>query len=79
MSSNRTTKEKENKEIKETKDISGEDRQRRPDNRILRDLIRILILNQLLGREFPNRPHFPVRPPMRPLFPREDRIYEHYF
>lgn len=78
-SSSHSTKETENKELKEKRDVSREDRQRRPDNRILQDLIRILILNRLLGRDFPNRPHFPIRPPMRPPFPREDRIYEQYF
>ena len=76
--SNRTTKEKESVEVKETKNIL-EDRQRRPDNKILRDLIRILILNRLLGREFPNRPHFPSGPSLMPPFPRKDRIYEQYF
>lgn len=83
-SSNRSVKDKsnrENKEIQETR----EDRQRRPDNRILRDLIKILILNQLIRGNFPNRPpHHPSRPPMpprppvRPPFPREDRFFENY-
>lgn len=46
-----------------------ESRQRRPNNPLLRDLIRILILNRLLGGGFfPGRPHRP-RPPMRPPFP----------
>lgn len=57
----------------------GEDRQFRPiRNRTLRDLIRILIIRELLGRAgFPGhrppmRPPFPgrpPRPPMRPPFP----------
>ena len=57
----------------------GEDRQFRPiRNRTLRDLIRILIIRELLGRPgFPGnrppmRPPFPgrpPRPPMRPPFP----------
>ena len=46
-----------------------ENRQRRPNNPFLRDLIRILILNRLLGGGFfPGRPPHP-RPPMRPPFP----------
>ena len=48
-----------------------ETRQRRPQNNILRDLIRILIIRELL--RFPNRPGRP-RPPfpggIRPPFPR---------
>jgi len=52
-----------------------ENRQRRPNNPLLRDLIRILILNRLLGGgrfpERPPRPPFPGpgRPPVRPPFP----------
>lgn len=79
-SSNRSISEK-NKEIQETRESQREDRQRRPDNRTLRDLIKILILNQLIGGNFPNRPQRPPRPPMpptRPPFPREDRFYENY-
>ena len=79
MPANRTAKENEDKELKETRDIVRENGQRRPNNRILQDLIRILILNRLLGQDFLNRPHFSTRPPMRPPFPREDRIYEQYF
>lgn len=45
-----------------------ENRQRRPNNPLLRDLIRILILNRILGGNFPGRPPRP-RPPMRPPFP----------
>lgn len=87
-SSSRILKDKQNKEIKETtetRDLEKESRQRRPNNRTLRDLIRILILNRLLGGNFPHRPpHHPPRPPMphrppvRPPFPREDRFYENY-
>ena len=46
-----------------------ENRQRVVRNRTLNDLIRILLLRELLGRpRFPGRPPFrpPVRPPMRP-------------
>lgn len=79
---NITIKEKQNKENRETNKKETEDRQRRPDNRFLRDLIRILILNRLLGgfpnRPRPPRPHMPQRPPVRPPFPREDRFYENY-
>lgn len=42
----------------------GEDRQERRRNNTLRDLIKILILNQILGGGFPIRPPFPGRPPM---------------
>lgn len=45
-----------------------ENRQRRPQNPFLRDLIRILILNRILGGNFPGRPPHP-RPPVRPPFP----------
>lgn len=54
-----------------TKETRSEDRQFR--NRGLQDLIRILLIRELLGRpgRFPgNRPPFPSqRPPMRPPFP----------
>ena len=48
-----------------------ETRQRRPRNRFLNDLIRILILRELFGRFpiRPIRPPFPGRPPMRTPFP----------
>lgn len=53
------------------KEKRGEDRQFR--NRGLQDIIRILLIRELLGRpeRFPgNRPPFPPnRPPMRPPFP----------
>lgn len=45
-----------------------ENRQRRPHNPLLRDLIRILILNRILGGGFPHRPPRP-----RPPFPRRTR------
>ena len=62
--SNRTIN---NEQIRKTADV--ENRQRRPSNPFLRDLIRILILNRLLGEGFflDNPPH--IRPPMRPPFP----------
>lgn len=53
-----------------------ENRQRRPNNPLLRDLIRILILNRLLGGGFPHRPPKPRPPfpgPGRPPFPRRTR------
>lgn len=61
---------KENREAVENR----ESRQRR--NPFLQDLIRIMILNRLLGNSFPNRPQNP-RPPMppRPPYPR----YNQYF
>ena len=72
---NRATKssrvDSQKQDIKEVR----EDRQRRPGNNSLRDLIRILILNQLLGGNSPNRPPRPPRPPFppnRPPYPRDD-------
>lgn len=51
------------------KNSEVENRQIRPNNPFLRDLIRILILNRLLGGGFlQGRPPRP-RPPMRPPFP----------
>lgn len=63
-----------------------ENRQRRLQNPFLRDLIRILILNRILGGNFPHRPPRP-RPPMRPPFPGgprppmkpQPRDYDDYF
>lgn len=60
-----------------------ENRQRRPQNPLLRDLIRILILNRLLGGNFQGRPPY-QRPPVRPPFPGgprppQNRDYEDYF
>lgn len=74
---NGNAESKENRESGENR----EDRQRRPNDNTLRDLIRILILNQLLGGNFPSRPPRPPRPrpPMRPPFPRNDEIYGEYF
>lgn len=69
-----------NEQLRKTPEI--ENRQRRPNNPLLRDLIRILILNRLLGGNSPNRPSRP-RPPVRPPFLRETRIenenYEKYY
>lgn len=67
-----------NNEVQKNKDnlrnMEVENRQRRPNNPLLRDLIRILILNRLLGggsQGRPPRPPFPGpgRPPVRPTFP----------
>lgn len=57
-----------------------ENRQRRPNNPFLKDLIRILILNRLLGGNFPNRPPHPRPPfPGEPRPPRpEPRNYNNY-
>ena len=59
----------ENRDLKSSKDrsevrSSEETRNRRPNNPLLRDLIRILILNRLFGNQRPG-----PRPPMRPPFP----------
>lgn len=92
-SNNSKTTSQKQVESRETKDLKSQDkqenrdaqesRQRRPNNPLLRDLIRILILNQLLGGGFfpgrppvrppfpgPGGPGMPPRPPMRPPFPR---------
>lgn len=71
-SGNRNTSSRVKTETaKEIPQNRGEDRQFR--NRGLQDLIRILLIRELLGRpgRFPgNRPPFPPnRPPMRPPFP----------
>jgi hypothetical protein len=50
------------------KEPERETRQRRPGNRLLRDLIRILILRELFDRR-PPRPPFPGPRPPRPPFP----------
>lgn len=65
-----TNKNISNEQVKRNVEI--ENRQRRPNNPFLEDLIRILILNRLLGGFFPGRPPRP-RPPMRPPFPRGPR------
>lgn len=66
----------------ELRNVGAENRQRRPNNPLLRDLIRILILNRLLGGNFLQRPPRP-RPPMRPPFeggprPPQPRNYDDY-
>lgn len=63
-SGNRNTPSNAKAEKETTKETRGEDRQFR--NRGLQDLIRILLIRELLGRPG-NRP--PQRPPMRPPFP----------
>lgn len=46
---------------------------RRPNNSTLLDLIKILILNQILGRPtHPGRPPMPPRPPRPPMRPRDE-------
>lgn len=65
-----TNKSVSNEQIK--RNVEVENRQRRPNNPFLEDLIRILILNRLLGGFFPGRPPRP-RPPMRPPFLRGPR------
>lgn len=75
-----TVRNLNHEQVRKTPEI--ENRQRRNNNPLLRDLIRILILNRLLGGNFPNRPPRP-RPPIRPPFPRDRRLenenYEDYF
>lgn len=82
-------KQTENREVKDSKKqqesvenrSTNESRVPRTNNPLLRDLIKILILNQLLGGNFPGRPPMrppfpghggpgvPPRPPVRPPFP----------
>lgn len=93
---NRTTNAKTNivrnvPEVEAKRQVSQtENRQRRPNNPLLRDLIRILILNRILGGGFPIRPPRPRPPfpgPRRPPFPGgpgmpprpQPRDYEDYF
>ena len=63
---NRSVENRENKNTQDKRDSrpAEEKRQRRPNNPLLRDLIRILILNRLFGRNRPGN-----RPPVRPPFP----------
>lgn len=65
--------------------MNSNNRQNRPNtNPFLRDLIKILILERLLGGGvFPGRPPRPPRPPVRPPFPggprqllTEERMFE---
>lgn len=49
-----------------TKEVQEEEKRSTPGNPILRDLIKILVLNQLIN----NRPPRPGRPPMPPPPPR---------
>lgn len=67
------------------KNLEIANRQRKPNNSLLRDLIRILVLNRLLGRNLGPRPPY-LRPPIRPPFPREgilqrqeSKNYDDYF
>lgn len=57
---------RDSKISQEKKESRGkeENRQRRPNNPLLRDLIRILLLNRIFGNQRPG-----PRPPMRPPFP----------
>lgn len=57
----RKTSSKDIRENKENKD-NRDDRRRRPNNQILRDLIKILILNQILSRNFTGMPLFSRNP-----------------
>lgn len=62
---NRNTSQQKTENVKEDR---GENRQFR--NRGLQDLIKILLIRELLGRPGDHRPPFPPhRPPMRPPFP----------
>lgn len=77
-----TTNRTETKNSTQTKSLEREDRNIRLNNYVLNDLIRILLIRELLGRPgntFPIRPGFPPIPGGRPPFrPRLDGygIYE---
>ena len=86
---NRTSENREARVTKEKADVRSidENRNRRPNNPLLRDLIRILLLNRLFGNQRPGqrppvRPPFPgpimpgPRPPMPPMRPRYDQTFE---
>jgi len=75
-----------NTNIEQSRIINSENRKVRQNNPLLRDLIKILVLNRLLRRPTPNRPPqhhkpplFPPRPgndypmpPRRPIMPRDN-------
>lgn len=61
---NKTLENRENRAIEKT----NEKRETRQFNRGLRDLIKILLIRELLNRPGRPRPRPPVRPPMRPPF-----------
>ena len=67
---------KKQEDIKENREEAEDLRQqRRPNNSLLYDLIRILILNQITGRpNFPGRPPMPPRPPRPPIRPRDEYV-----
>ena len=70
------------KENRVEEKINTENRQVRRNNNTLRDLIKILILNQLLGGNLrpmprPPRPPFPMRPEINPIPPRPQPRSEH--
>ena len=73
-----------NLEMQPERNGSKEVRNSSVNNNILQDLIKILLLNQLLNQNRPPRPMPPPpRPPMpprppRPPFLREDRSYNNY-
>lgn len=72
---NSTTNNKEMNREDNNENVKVENRQvRSPRNPFLRDLIKILILNQLLYGNSRPRP----RPRPRPQMPREDRYYGNY-
>lgn len=78
-----STKEPTQQKKSEKRNDGVQDR-RAPSNNNLRDLIKILLIRELLRRNnnFPNRPHYnnPPRPPMRPpIMPREYQpLYDIY-
>ena len=85
INSYKSAVDEQSRKVQET-----QNRQRRPQNPLLNDLIRILLLNQLLGGGFPTRPPRPPRPPFpgepgRPPFPGNPgmpprpREYNEYF
>lgn len=90
---NRTVKTNTSKNVmseQSRKVQETQDRQRRPQNPLLNDIIRILILNQLLGGKFPGNMQRPPRPPFpegqvpppfagNPAIPPRPRAYSEYY
>ena len=73
FSNRNTISNSQNRQMEDSSRQPRPPRPPRPQNQLLRDLIRILILNRLFNR---NRP--PIRPPMPPR-PRMDQRYEPWF
>ena len=84
--SSRESKENRESRVEKTStemQVNAMPRETRQSNFTLRDLIKILILNQLFGGRRPNRPPHrpprpPTRPPMRPRIDMQDSMQKNY-